>query len=154
MIRFCRWLIDEDELNGNPMKGLRKPEIPEKPVPVLTDDELVMLIKACQGKDFADRRDEAIIRFLLDCGVRVSELCDVTLNDLDLDNGAALVTGKRGKKRWCTSVRAPNVDWIGICACDPATVGHTWTRCSSGSGARSPRMVFVTGWRCAPSRPG
>lgn len=99
MGRFCRWLIDEDELADNPLRGLRRPEVPEKPVPVLTDNELVMLIKACQGKDFADRRDEAIIRFLLDCGVRVSELCGVTLNDLDLDNGAALVTGKRGKKR-------------------------------------------------------
>lgn len=99
MGRFCRWLVDEDELTGSPMKGLRKPEVPEKPVPVLSDDELSMLIKACRGKNFADRRDEAIIRFLLDCGVRVSELCGIAVADLDMNNGAVLVTGKRGKKR-------------------------------------------------------
>jgi hypothetical protein len=43
------------------------------PVPVISDAELTALLKACAGKDFNDRRDEALIRFLLDCGVRISE---------------------------------------------------------------------------------
>ena len=99
MGRFVRWLIAEDEIDDNPLEGIRKPEQPEKPVPVLSDADLAALIKACQGKTFNDRRDEAIIRVLLDCGLRVAELCGMTLNNLDLDNGAAVVTGKRGKVR-------------------------------------------------------
>ena len=40
----------------------------DKPVPVLGDAELAGLLKACQGKTFADRRDEAVIRVLRDTG--------------------------------------------------------------------------------------
>jgi site-specific recombinase XerD len=99
MRRFTRWLVAEGVLDDYPMTGLGEPEVPEKPVPVLTDGELTALIKACAGKDFAERRDEAIIRLLLDCGLRVSELCGITVESLDLGNGSAMVTGKRGKVR-------------------------------------------------------
>ncbi len=70
-----------------------------KPVPVISDDELGALLKACNGRDFVDRRDEALIRLLLDCSVRVSEACGLRVDDLDLDQGPALVLGKGGKRR-------------------------------------------------------
>jgi integrase len=70
-----------------------------KPVPVITDDELATLLKACTGKTFNDRRDEALIRFLLDCGVRISEACALRVDQLDLDRGMAIVKGKGNKVR-------------------------------------------------------
>jgi site-specific recombinase XerD len=97
--RFCRWLVAEDEITDNPMATLSPPMPKDKPVPVLTDDELTRLLKACQGKTLADRRDEAAVRMLLDCGLRVSELCGLTVDGLDLDGGMALVTGKGNKVR-------------------------------------------------------
>lgn len=97
--RFCGWLVAEGELADNPMGGLSKPTAPAKPVPVLTDEHLAALLKACSGKDFRDRRDEALIRVLLDCGVRVSEACGLTVDGVDLDQGMALVTGKGSKVR-------------------------------------------------------
>jgi site-specific recombinase XerD len=99
LFRFCGWLVDEDELPENPMKTLAPPQPKSKPVPVLTDDELTALMKACAGKDFRDRRDEALIRLLLDCGIRVSELCGLTVDGTDLDQGMALVRGKGDKVR-------------------------------------------------------
>ncbi len=99
LFRFCGWLVDEDELAENPMKTLSPPQPTCKPVPVLTDDELAALMKACAGKDFRDRRDEAMIRLLLDCGIRVSELCGLTVDGVDLDQGMALVRGKGSKVR-------------------------------------------------------
>ena len=81
------------------MKTLSPPQPKPKPVPVLSDDELAALIKACAGKDFRDRRDEAMIRLLLDCGLRVSELCALTVDGVDLDQGMALVRGKGNKVR-------------------------------------------------------
>lgn len=97
--RFCGWLVDEDELDEHPMKTLSPPVPKSKPVPVLTDDELNRLIKAVTGKTFEKRRDEAIVRILLDCGIRVSELCGLTLEDIDLDQGMAIVRGKGNKVR-------------------------------------------------------
>ena len=97
--RFCNWLAAEGELDQSPMTGMVAPEPAERPVPVLPDDDLAALIKACGGRDFTDRRDEALIRVLLDTGVRVSEACGLAVADVDLDREMALVTGKGGKIR-------------------------------------------------------
>jgi site-specific recombinase XerD len=97
--RFCSWLVEEGELPDNPMSTLSPPTLKMKPVPVITDDELVALLKACNGREFNDRRDEALIRFLLDCGVRISEACALRVDQLDLDQGMAIVKGKGSKVR-------------------------------------------------------
>jgi integrase len=55
-------------------------------VPVLTEDQLRRLLKACDGRDFAARRDSAIIRLLIDTGLRRGECAGILLDDLDLDD--------------------------------------------------------------------
>jgi len=97
--RFCAWLVDEGELDSNPMSTLSAPELKIKPVPLINDIELAALLKACAGKEFNDRRDEALIRLLLDCGLRISEACQLRLDQLDLDQGLAIVKGKGSKVR-------------------------------------------------------
>src|SRR4051794_29306112 len=66
--RFCSWLVDEGEIPSNPLAGLEPPVAQAKPVPVLSDGDLTHILQACAGKEFRDRRDEAGIRLLLDCG--------------------------------------------------------------------------------------
>lgn len=99
MTRFCRWLVDEGEIAEDPMRGLEAPTPREKPVPIVADEDLAKLLRACSGRDIEDRRDEAMFRVLLDCGVRVSELCGLTVSGIDLDHETALVTGKGNKIR-------------------------------------------------------
>jgi len=81
------------------MTAMTPPSPQMRPVPVLTDDDPARLLKACAGKSFEGRRDEAMLRVLLDCGVRVSKLCGLTVEGLDLDSGMALVRGKGNKVR-------------------------------------------------------
>jgi site-specific recombinase XerD len=98
--RFCRWLVAEGELTDDPMTGLEKPKGDAKPVDVLTDDEIERLFKVTSGSDFDDRRDHAILRVLFDCGVRISELSELHVEDVDLTNHDVLhVIGKGRKPR-------------------------------------------------------
>jgi integrase len=53
------------------MAKTRPPKIPERPLPVLPDDDVRRLPADCSGKDFRDRRDLAIIRPFLDTGMRL-----------------------------------------------------------------------------------
>ncbi len=99
--RFCGWLVDEDELPEHPMSKLRPPAVPDKPVPVLTDDEVARLFKVCEGKDYAARRDLAIFRLLWDTGMRISELVGLNVEHLDLDQEVAVVLGKGSRPRAC-----------------------------------------------------
>ncbi|WP_045314965.1 tyrosine-type recombinase/integrase [Lentzea aerocolonigenes] len=97
--RFSRWLVVEEIRDKNVMAGMEAPEVPEKPVPVLVDDELAALLKLCKGKDFRSRRDEAMVRLFFDCGLRVAELCGIQLDHVDLDAEVIQVTGKGDKVR-------------------------------------------------------
>ena len=53
------------------------------------------LIKACNGKEFRDRRDEAIVRLTAETGMRAGEVTGLAVADVDLIRG--LVTVRRGK---------------------------------------------------------
>ena len=97
--QFYGWLVSEEWIDGNPMAGLRAPKPTEKPVPVLSDDDLRALIAACQGKEFADRRDEAMVRLFIDTGMRVAEMCGIKLTDLDMRADQVTVHGKGDRVR-------------------------------------------------------
>ena len=68
-------------------------------MPILPNAELAALLGACRGKNFRDRRDEAVIRLLIDCGLRVSEVTGIDVEDLDLDGESVQVTGKGSRVR-------------------------------------------------------
>jgi site-specific recombinase XerD len=109
MRRFCRWLVVEGEVDKAPTEGIEIATSPDKPVPILTDAEITALLKTCavgRGRPgtfarpiFLGRRDEVIFRLLLDTGVRVSELCGLKLEDVDLDREVAYVIGKGSRPR-------------------------------------------------------
>jgi site-specific recombinase XerD len=125
LFRFCSWLVDEDELPSHPMKTLAPPTLKMKPVPLVSDEELAALLKACAGKDFNDRRDEALIRFLLDCGVRISEACALRVDQLDLDQGMQSSKAKAPRSARSTSAPVPHERLTGMCGRGPSTVGRT-----------------------------
>jgi integrase/recombinase XerC len=95
------WLIEEDEIEASPMARMRPPTLPETPVPLLSVDQLRALLKVCEGKDYPERRDTAVIRLFVDTGMRLSELTNLTINDVDLTDGVALVLGKGRRPRAC-----------------------------------------------------
>jgi site-specific recombinase XerD len=93
--RFSAWLTTEGEIDTDPLLGIRQPKVDRKVVEALTDDELRALIKACHGRGFTDRRDEAIIRLMAETGARAGEVIALEVTDVDLQRG--LVTIRRGK---------------------------------------------------------
>jgi site-specific recombinase XerD len=98
MRRFCRWLVTEGEIPRSPMEGMEQPKGAPKPVPVLTDEDVAKLFKACAGQEFRDRRDTAVLRVLFDCGLRISECARLTLDDVDLDDLEVIRVLGKGRK--------------------------------------------------------
>lgn len=100
--RFFRWLADEGLIEASPMARTRPPRVPEEPVPILTDEAVRALLRACEGRLFVDRRDTALIRLLLDSGARRSEVAALTLETVDLRDKTATVLGKGRRPRTIT----------------------------------------------------
>ncbi|MFN8630185.1 MAG: site-specific integrase [Chloroflexota bacterium] len=96
---YFRWLVDEGELDRSPMDRLRRPKVRLAPPPVYSDADLKALIAACEGSTFADRRDMALVRLLIDTGMRRGELANMRVADIDLDASTATISGKTGTRR-------------------------------------------------------
>ena len=99
--QLFRWLEEEGEISVSPMTRMRPPTVPESPVPVLSDDALTRLLKTCAGRTFEERRDQAILRLLLDTGMRRAEATGLTIDDIDWSNDVAFVVGKGARPRAC-----------------------------------------------------
>src|SRR6266566_3722280 len=72
---FFGWLAREGErTNTNPMDRVDRPKVTKQAKPFFEDEEFAALLKTCEGASFQDRRDTAIMRILIDTGMRVSAL--------------------------------------------------------------------------------
>ena len=98
--QFSAWLADEGLTGRDDLLGLKPPQVDTPNVPSLTDDELLALIKACEGKTFRDRRDEAIVRFAAETTARAEEILAMGVGDVTLSAGMAVIQrGKGGRGR-------------------------------------------------------
>lgn len=98
--RFSGWLAEEGETDGDLLVGLKPPKLDQPVIEPLTDVEIKALLKACNGTDLRDRRDEAIVRLMIETGARAGETATMKLPDLNLAEGSVIIRrGKGGKGR-------------------------------------------------------
>lgn len=100
--RYFGWLVEEGELSIDPTTGLQVGSGTGRLPRVLDRREIDALLDGPVGDDEPDwrhRRDDAVLEILYGSGVRVSELCTVHLDQIDLDAGALTVWGKGSKAR-------------------------------------------------------
>lgn len=94
---FFRYLFKAGKIQNNPAADLEPPKLPRRLPVFLSEKEAQRLLEMPRGKWAA--RDKAIFTVFLFCGLRVSELCNLNLVDVDLDNGTLRVIGKGDQER-------------------------------------------------------
>jgi integrase len=96
---FFNWAEGEGEIDHSPMLRMSPPRVPDKPVPVVDQDELRRLLRSCEGRGYPEVRDAAIIRLYLDTGARLTELASARTDDVDLEHREIEIVGKGGRPR-------------------------------------------------------
>lgn len=97
--QFFKFLHEEGEIETSPFAKVPRPKVPDTPVPVVTDADLARLFKSVAGRSFEERRDNAILRLLLDCGVRLDELGRLAIESVDFSTDEIVVWGKGRRPR-------------------------------------------------------
>ncbi|MBR3561499.1 MAG: tyrosine recombinase XerC [Oscillospiraceae bacterium] len=93
---FYQYLTNKAHLiESNPIKEIDSPKLKKSLPKYLTLDESLQLLDAVDGKN--RERDYAILTLFLNCGLRISELCGLNLNDIQ--DEALRVLGKGNKMR-------------------------------------------------------
>lgn len=95
---FFRFLCREEVIPDNPFNTVRSPKL-EKKLPVFLDTKEITGLLELPDNSGLGRRDTAILELLYATGVRVGELVALSVQDVDLDAGYALVYGKGAKER-------------------------------------------------------
>ncbi|MBQ7181739.1 MAG: site-specific tyrosine recombinase XerD [Bacteroidaceae bacterium] len=96
---FYRFLVLEGEIKNDPTELLESPRIGRHLPEVLSVEEIDAIINAIDMSRPEGVRDRAIIEMLYSCGLRVSELCQLKISELFLEEGYIRVRGKGDKDR-------------------------------------------------------
>lgn len=96
---FFHFLLIEDYIRQDPSELLESPQIGKHLPDILSVEEIDNLISAIDRSTREGQRNCAILETLYSCGLRVSELCNLKISDLYLNDGFIKVEGKGSKQR-------------------------------------------------------
>ncbi len=96
---FFRFLLLDGYIDSDPTELLRTPSFGKHLPEVLTLEEVDAILGAIDLSHRDGHRDHAIIEMLYSCGLRVSELCNLKLSNLFLDDRYIRIKGKGSKER-------------------------------------------------------
>ena len=96
---FWSWLVSEEVIHSSPWIKVKIPKPPKKVIPAFSEAQIRALLGAIDRSTREGFRDWTVILTLLDTGLRVTELTNLRLEDVDLDEGVLKVCGKGAKER-------------------------------------------------------
>jgi len=96
---FYRFLLEENLAEHNPAEMVEFPKLPKRLPGVLSREEVARIIESVKDDSISGIRDRSILELLYACGLRVSELCQLKLEQLDLAAGFLTASGKGRKQR-------------------------------------------------------
>ena len=109
--RFYRYLVREGRLSADPTVRIDSPRI-GRPLPdSLSEEEIETLLDAPAVDEALGMRDRAMLELLYACGLRVSELVNLTMEQIDLTQGVVRLMGKGSKER-LVPLGEEAVDWL------------------------------------------
>jgi integrase/recombinase XerC len=96
---FYRYLVRRKVLEVSPARRVKTPKLPQRLPRAVPIDETFALLEAPQADKLLELRDRAMLEVLYGAGLRVSELCGLSLRDVDLRARMVRVLGKGNKER-------------------------------------------------------
>ena len=96
---FYEFLIKEGVVKENYFKELETPKTPKRLPKIIREDEIKMLFEVCDLENKLGYRNYCILGCLYGCGLRVSELCNMEIKDIDFTERIIRIHGKGNKDR-------------------------------------------------------
>jgi len=96
---FYKLLVSEEYISENPLQTILTPKLPKKLPEVLSHVEIELMLEQIDFSKLSGERDKTVVMLLYGSGLRVSELVNLSLNSLFLDDGFIQVLGKGDKER-------------------------------------------------------
>lgn len=93
---FYQYLIRVNKIKEDPTENIQSPKIEKRVPSVLSTEEVELLLEQPKDIDLKGTRDKAMLEFAYATGMKVTEIIDLDIDDVDLDD--SIVTCHSGKK--------------------------------------------------------
>ncbi|MGM9971288.1 MAG: site-specific tyrosine recombinase/integron integrase [Anaeroplasmataceae bacterium] len=95
---FYDYLLKEHIVSDNIFNDIKSDKVPKRLPRVLTDEEIRLMFASLDRKTPLGFRNALILEILYGCGLRVSELCALTIKDIDFNNDSIYIRSGKGDK--------------------------------------------------------
>jgi len=157
-------LLEEGYIQENPMSRLKLSSVPQKVIATFTSEQIQKVIKNLDRKTPIGFRDYTIIFLFLDTGIRLSELTNLKIDDINFGQSWLTVVGKGNKERgvpFGTQVRRILWRYVRDYRQSPGSLEDTHLFLTEGGSQLQSRSVQsmilrlckragITGIRCSP----
>lgn len=109
--RFYRYLLREGVIAEDPTLRIDSPKLPARLPDTLSESEIEALLDEPDPGVAIELRDKAMLEILYGCGLRVTELVTLRVDQVNLRQGVVRITGKGGKDR-LVPMGEEGVDWL------------------------------------------
>ncbi|MDX1754459.1 MAG: site-specific tyrosine recombinase XerD [Marinobacter sp.] len=109
--RFYRYLLREGVIQEDPTLRIDSPKLPKRLPDTLSEAEVEALLNEPDPAVAIELRDKAMLEILYGCGLRVTELVTLRVDQVNLRQGVVRITGKGGKER-LVPLGEEGVDWL------------------------------------------
>lgn len=96
---FWSWLLEEEYIKENPIARLKLPRVPHKVIATFTQEQIQALIGNPDRRTPIGFRNYTIILLLIDTGIRLSELTNLEIENIDFSQYCMLISGKGNRER-------------------------------------------------------
>ena len=108
---FYAYLLSKSLISDNPTAKIQSPKLGHSLPKILSEEDVEKLINAPNTKEPLGLRDRAMLELLYACGLRISELINLEVLNLNIRQGVVKVLGKGSKER-LVPMGEPALDWI------------------------------------------
>lgn len=109
--RFYRYLLREGVVREDPTLQIDSPRLPRRLPDSLSEQDVDALLAEPDPDKPIELRDKAMLEILYGCGLRVSELTELRVDQVNLRQGVVRITGKGGKER-LVPLGEEAIDWL------------------------------------------
>lgn len=96
---FYKYLLINGKITGNPFSAIKNPKTPKKEIEILNQQEVSFFLDRLPSSTYMDLRNRAMFEMLYSCGMRVSEIVNLKLSDIDFEENLIRFIGKGNKER-------------------------------------------------------
>ena len=96
---FFNWLVAEGLIETHPARDLKPPKVYQKVVSTLSDEEIRAILNVLLPVNSSSARNQTIFMLMLDTGIRMGELINLRMEDVNMNEGLLKVMGKGKKER-------------------------------------------------------